>query len=171
MKRKFALQKAHALWATGKPDQAADLLMALAPKGKSSPVHVQHQGLLRHARQLISSTDPAQQAYAMNKLKQILDQDPSQLLNPALNLLRIDCHLSQGEKRMAQSLCAQMEKLDLNELMQAQLLLRKLKLLCQQGDLPQAKQLYQTLLKDYAYSSVLAPAKQILTEALTAMPK
>jgi len=165
MKKQFTVLKAHTLWALGRSDEAADLLTSLGDKQNSRRMYIQHQGLLRSARLLLQNPDPEQQAYAMDKVKQILDQDPSQLLDPALNLLRIDSHLALGEERIALSLCAHMEKLDLNELAQTQLLLRKLKVLCQLSDLDQAKQVFQTLLQDYAYSSVLAPAKEILSQA------
>jgi hypothetical protein len=171
LKREFTLLKAHTLWALGKPAEAADLLSRLAGKPGSPRMHVQHQGLLRSARLLLENPDPVQQAYAMDKVNQILDQDPTRLLDPALNLVRIDCHLALGEKRIALNLCTHMEELDLNELMETQLLLHKLKVLCQLPDLDGARQVYQTLQRDYAYSSVLAPAKQILTQALSAAQK
>jgi len=171
LKKQFTLVKAHTLWALGRPGQAADLLGALAGKPGPAPMHVQHQGLLRSARLLLQNPDPEQQAYAMDKVQQVLDQDPTQLLDPAFNLLRIDSHLALGEKRIALNLCAHMEKLDLNELAQTQLLLRRLKVLCQLRELDQAQQVYQSLQQDYGYSSVLGTAKQVLSQALNARQK
>jgi len=166
LKKQFTMLKAHTLWALDRADEAAKLLNALAGKSRSTRTQVQHQGLLRSARLLLQNPDPEQQAYAMEKVKQVLDQDPTQLLDPALNLVRIDSHLAMGEMRIALSLCAHMENLDLNELTQAQLLLRRLKVLCHLPNLDEAKQVYQTLQQDYGYSSILGTAKQVLSQAL-----
>ncbi|MFB0524039.1 MAG: tetratricopeptide repeat protein, partial [Phycisphaerae bacterium] len=175
--------KAEALVALGEAERAREILQRIpASRGPnlrdSSKEHhgtdqgIKDMGMLRHARLLAEySDDPVQLDYAMEKIEAILANDPVKLLTPSLNLIRLDIHLARQEYKIAFHLAERAGKLGLSNYYRLEVLARQVKALCGIKAVEQAKEIYESMAKDYSHSPAVAEAKRAIVEAVMANQK
>jgi len=169
---RFRIAKAEALIALEQVEEAREILQNLragSEQNNSIKQEVKDVGLLRHARQLADSTDdPEQLDYAMEKIEEIIANDPVQLLMPNLNLIKLDVHLARKEYLIAFYLAERLNKLELSNYYRSEVLVRQIKALCSISAVEQAKVIYETMMKDYPYSPAVAEAKKVIIETVVA---
>jgi hypothetical protein len=176
---RFRMAKAEALIALEHLEEAREILQSGNSAGRAgseqpagTKQEVKDVGLLRHARQLADSTDdPEQMDYAMEKIEEIIANDPVKLLMPNLNLIKLDVHLARKEYLIAFYLAERLNRLDLSNYHRSQILVRQIKALCAIKAVDQAKVIYETMMTDYPYSPAVAEAKKVIVETVIAGQK
>ena len=172
---RFRMAKAEVLIALEQVEEAREILQNLragSEQPDSTKQEVKDVGRLRAARQLADSTDdPEQLDYAMEKIEEIIADDPVKLLMPNLNLIKLDVHLARKEYLIAFYLAERLNKLDLSNYDRSEVLLRQIKALCGIKVVDQAKVIYETMEKDYPYSPAVAEAKKAIVETVVAGQK
>ncbi len=172
---RFRMVKAETLIAQGRVEEAREILQNLragSEQADSTKQEVKDVGLLRHARQLADSTDdPEQLDYAMEKIEEIIANDPVKLLMPNLNLIKLDVYLARKEYLIAFYLAEWLNKLDLSNYHRSQILVRQIKALCGTKAVDQAKVIYETMEQDYPYSPAVAEARKVIIETVVAGQK
>jgi len=176
---RFRMAKAEALIALEQVEEAREILQSGNSAGRagseqadSIKQEVKDVGMLRHARQLADSTnDPEQLDYAMEKIEEIVANDPLKLLMPNLNLIKLDVHLAREEYLIAFYLAERLNKLELSNYYRSQILGRQIKALCGIKAVDQAKVIYETMATDYPYSPAVAEAKKVIIETVVAGQK
>ncbi len=172
---RFRMAKAEALIALEHLEEAREILQNLragSEQPDSTKQEVKDVGLLRHARQLADNTDdPEQLVYAMEKIEEIIADDPVTLLMPNLNLIKLDVHLARKEYLIAFYLAERLNKLELSNYHRLQMLVRQIKALCGIKAVDQAKVIYETMMTDYPYSPAVAEAKKVIVETVVAGQK
>jgi len=118
-----------------------------------------------------STDDPEQLDYAMEKIEEIIDNDPVKLLMPNLNLIKMDVHLARKEYLIAFYLAERLNKLELSNYYRSQMLVRQIKALCGIKAVEQAKVIYETMTANYPYSPAVAEAKKVIVETVVAGQK
>lgn len=172
---RHGLARAEALLALGRMDDLAEQMRQLHQiRGQpgSPRQELRHAGLLRQAQGLArpprdggSENDPTSLNAAMDDLQTVLYEDPSQILSPSLNLIRLDIHLARGEYRIAQHLAERLAKLDLSPYDRAEVLVRHVQALCALGNLTSAGQILEDLAEAYPNSEQTFKARALLAEA------
>ena len=169
---RFGAVWAETLIAVGEVQRAREMLGNLVESSKQhnkTNEKVKHMGMLRHARLLAEAKDdPVQLDYAMEKIETILAEDPVKVLMPSLNLVRLDVHLARQEYLMAFYLAQRLNKLELSNYYQLEVLGRQVRALCGIKAVEQAKVIYEAIAKDYPYSPVVAEAKKAIVEVVMA---
>jgi len=182
---RFRMAKAEALIALEQVEEAREILQSGNSAGRTGSEQpppetsggkpdsikqdVKDVGLLRHARQLVNSTDdPEQLDYAMEKIEVIIADDPVKLLMPNLNLIKLDVHLARKEYLIAFYLAERLNKLELSNYHRSQILVRQIKALCGIKAVEQAKVIYETMTTKYPYSPAVAEAKKAIVETVMA---
>ena len=169
---RFRMAKAEALIALEQVEKAREILQNLragSEQPDSTKQEVKDVGLLRHARQLADNTDdPEQLNYAMEKIEEIIADDPVTLLMPNLNLIKLDVHLARKEYLVAFYLAERLNKLELSNYYRSQILVRQIKALCAIKAVDQAKVIYETMATNYPYSPAVAEAKKVIVETVVA---
>jgi len=185
---RFRMAKAEALIALEHVEEAREILQSGKSAGRagseqpppgtsggkpdSTKQEVKNVGRLRAARQLADNTDdPEQLDYAMEKIEEIIADDPVKLLMPNLNLIKLDVHLARKEYPVAFYLAERLNKLELSNYYRSEVLLRQIKALCGIKVVDQAKVIYETMEKDYPYSPAVAEAKKAIVETVVAGQK
>jgi len=172
---RFRMAKAEALIALEQVEEAGEILQNLqagSERADNTKQGVKDVGLLRHARQLADNTDdPEQLNYAIEKIEEIIANDPVKLLMPNLNLIKLDVHLARKEYLVAFYLAERLNKLDLSNYHRTQILVRQIKALCGTKAVEQAKVIYETIATDYPYSPAVAEAKKAIVETVVAGQK
>ena len=169
---RFRVTQAEALIALDQVEKAREILQNLQANSNSTKQDVKYVGLLRHARQLADSTDdPEQLDYAMEKIEEIIADDPVKLLMPNLNLIKLDVYLARKEYLIAFYLAERLNKLELSNYYRSQMLVRQVKALCGIRDVEQAKVIYETIATNYPYSPAVAEAKKVIIETVIAGQK
>ncbi len=151
--------------------QQADNLLARTKRtgsGKDGRMQrLRHAGYLNHAQQLLEhETDWLQLDYAMEKIESILGDDPGEVFDSELNLVRLDIHLARQEYSIALHLAERLNELDLSEHHRPQILLRKIRALGGLKDIARCRETYRQLAEDYPGSSVLAESRKIIVAAV-----
>ena len=171
---RFRMAQAEVLIALDQLERAREILQNLSAKVDSKQPNktsqdVKYVGLLRHARLLAENTDdPEQLDYAMEKIEEIIANDPVKLLMPNLNLIKLDVHLARKEYLVAFYLAERLNKLELSNYYRSQILVRQVKALCGIKAVEQAKVIYETMTTDYPYSPAVAEAKKAIVETVVA---
>jgi HD superfamily phosphohydrolase len=172
---RFRMAKAEALIALEQVEEAREILQnlrAASEQPDSIKQEVKDVGLLRHARLLAENTDdPEQLDYAMEKIEEIVANDPLKLLMPNLNLIKLDVHLARKEYLIAFYLAERLNKLDLSNYDRSEVLVRQIKALCSIKAIEQAKVIYETMMTDYPYSPAVAEARKAIVETVVAEQK
>ena len=172
---RFRIAQAEALIALDQAEKAGEILQNLragSEQSNKTSQNVKYVGLLRHARQLADSTDdPEQLDYAMEKIEEIIADDPVKLLMPNLNLIKLDVYLARKEYLIAFYLAERLNKLELSNYYRSQMLVRQVKALCGIRDVEQAKVIYETIATNYPYSPAVAEAKKVIIETVIAGQK
>ena len=169
---RFRMAQAEALIALDQVERAREIVQNLRTNSNSTKQDVKYVGLLRHARLLAENTDdPEQLDYAMEKIEEIITNDPIKLLMPNLNLIKLDVHLARKEYLVAFYLAERLNKLDLSNYHRSQILVRQIKALCGIKAVDQAKVIYDTMATNYPYSPVVAEAKKVIVETVIAGQK
>jgi len=164
--------KRQALDQAEKAGEILQNLRAGSEQSNKTSQDVKYVGLLRHARQLADSTDdPEQLDYAMEKIEEIIADDPVKLLMPNLNLIKLDVYLARKEYLIAFYLAERLNKLELSNYYRSQMLVRQVKALCGIRDVEQAKVIYETIATNYPYSPAVAEAKKVIIETVIAGQK
>jgi len=149
---------------TGSVGQVNDLLArnARPAPGKDARLkRLRHAGYLNHARQLLEhKDDPLQLGYAMEKIEDILADDPARVFDSELNLVRLDIHLARKEYSIAFHLAERLDKLDLSEYHRPLIILRKIRALSGLKDIARCREAYRRLADDYPASAVLEPSSK-----------
>jgi len=174
---RFRMAKAEALIALEQVEEAREILQSGSSDGRagseqldSTKQQVKDVGRLRAARQLADNTDdPEQLDYAMEKIEEIITDDPVKLLMPNLNLIKLDVHLARKEYPVAFYLAERLSKLDLSNYDRSEVLLRQIKALCGIKAVEQAKVIYETMEKDYPSSPAVAQARKTIVETVVAV--
>jgi len=172
---RFRMAQAEVLIALDQVDRAREILQNLQASSKqpnSTKQDVKYVGVLRHARLLAENTDdPVQLDYAMEKIEEIIANDPVKLLMPNLNLIKLDVHLARKEYLVAFYLAERLNKLELSNYYRSEVLVRQIKALCGVKAVEQAKVIYETMTNDYPYSPAVAEAKKAIVETVVAGQK
>ncbi|HUU17915.1 MAG TPA: NPCBM/NEW2 domain-containing protein [Sedimentisphaerales bacterium] len=172
---RFRMAKAEALIALEQVKEAREILQnlrAASEQPDSTKQEVKDVGRLRAARQLADSTDdPEQLDYAIEKIEEIIANDPVKLLMPNLNLIKLDVHLARKEYLIAFYLAERLNKLELSNYYRSQMLVRQIKALCGIKAVDKAKVIYETIATDYPYSPAVAEAKKAIVETVVAGQK
>jgi hypothetical protein len=168
MVTRLGIIKAEALIAHGQVEEARELLGNLKDV-ETVKEKVKNVGLLRHARQLAEDTeDPVQLDYAMERIDEIISDEPLELLAPNSNLIRLDVHLARNEYLIAFYLSERLNKLELSNYYRSQVLVRQVKALCGLEDIERAKRIYETMTSEYPYSPAVAEARKAVVETAVA---
>jgi hypothetical protein len=165
---RLCLARAEALLALGQQEdlvaqmrQLDQLRGPLEPKRQA----IGHAGLLRQASALAQTKeDPIQWDYAMDNLQTILREDPSVLLSPAFNIVRLDVHLARGEHKIARCLAERLAKLEMTPYDRAHVLLRHVKALCAMGDPSAATKILEQLNQVHPNSQEASEARTVIVE-------
>jgi outer membrane protein assembly factor BamD (BamD/ComL family) len=169
---RFRVTQAEALIALDQVEKAREILQNLQTNSNSTKQDVKYVGLLRHARLLAENTDdPEQLDYAMEKIEEIIANDPETLLMPNLNLIKLDVHLARKEYLVAFYLAERLNKLELSNYYRSQMLVRQIKALCAIKAVDQAKVIYDAMMTNYPYSPAVAEAKKVIVETVIAGQK
>ncbi|MFB0552261.1 MAG: NPCBM/NEW2 domain-containing protein [Phycisphaerae bacterium] len=172
---RFRMTKAEALIALEQVEEAREILQNLrvgSEQADNIKQQVKDVGRLRAARQLADSTDdPEQLDYAMEKIEEIIANDPVKLLMPNLNLIKLDVHLARKEYPVAFYLAERLNKLDLSNYDRSEVLVRQIKALCGIKAVEKAKVIYETIETDYPYSPAVAEARKAIVETVVAGQK
>jgi tetratricopeptide (TPR) repeat protein len=169
---RFRVTQAEALIALDQVEKAREILQNLQTNSNSTKQDVKYVGLLRHARLLAENTDdPEQLDYAMEKIEEIIANDPVKLLMPNLNLIKMEVHLARREYLVAFYLAERLNKLELSNYYRSQILVRQIKALCAIKAVDQAKVIYETMMTNYPYSPAVAEAKKVIIETVVAGQK
>jgi hypothetical protein len=168
---RFRITQAEAMIALEQVEGAKEILQNLQTIDVNKQ-EVKHIGLLRHARQLADNTNDSEQLdYAMRNIEKILAEEPAKFLMPNLNLIRLDVHLARKEYHIAFYLAERLNKLELSNYYRSQILVRAVKALCGIEAVEQAKEIYETMTKDYPYSPAVAEARKAIVETVVAGQK
>jgi hypothetical protein len=168
---RFRTIQAEALIGLEKIEQAKEILLKLQ-SADGNKDQIKHIGLLRHARQLADNANDVEQFdYAMNNIEKIIAENPESLLMPSLNLIRLDVHLARKEYRISFYLAERLNKLEFSNYYHSQILVRQIKSLCGVEAVDQAKEIYETMTKDYPYSPAVAEARKAIVETVVAGQK
>jgi NPCBM/NEW2 domain len=171
-KTRVMLLRAQALIVLDRMSEAESLLVGLVGESDAAKVKqrdIRHESMLRHARQLADCRDDAAQlGYGMKKLDAILYENPVKLLDPPLNLVRIDLHLARREYHIAYNLTQCLKRLDLNGFDRPEVLAREVVALCGTGSLERSRKVYAIIRENYPYSPALVAAKQAIIDAVKA---
>jgi len=172
---RFKMAQAEVLIALDQVERAREILQNLQAGSKqsnSTKQDVKYVGVLRHARLLAENTDdPVQLDYAMEKIEEIIANDPVKLLMPNLNLIKLDVHLARKEYLVAFYLSERLNKLELSNYYRSEVLVRQIKALCGVKAVEQAKVIYETMTTDYPYSPAVAEARKVIVETVVAGQK
>jgi tetratricopeptide (TPR) repeat protein len=172
---RFRMTKAETLIALEQVEEAREILKNIQAGSEQTDnikQEVKDVGLLRHARLLADNTDdPEQLNYAMEKIEEIIANDPVKLLMPNLNLIKLDVHLARKEYLIAFYLAERLNKLDLSNYDRSEVLVRQIKALCGTKAVDQAKVIYETIATDYPYSPAVAEARKVIIETVVAGQK
>jgi hypothetical protein len=169
---RFRIAQAEALIALEQVEETREILQNLHVSSNNTKQDVKYVGLLRHARLLAENTDdPVQLDYAMEKIEEIIANDPVKLLMPNLNLIKLDVHLARKEYLVAFYLAERLNKLELSNYYRSEVLVRQIKALCAIKAVDQAKVIYETMTTDYPYSPAVAEAKKAIIETVVAGQK
>ncbi len=169
---RFRIAQAEALIALEQVEKAREILQNLQTNSNSTKQEVKDVGLLRHARQLADNIDdPEQLDYAMEKIEEIIADDPVKLLMPNLNLIKLDVHLARKEYLIAFYLAERLNKLELSNYYRSQILVRQVKALCGIKDVERAKVIYKAIATNYPSSPAVAEAKKAIVETVVAGQK
>jgi hypothetical protein len=167
--------KAEALIALGEVEQTREVLSMLRDSYKGHQVtgqELKDAGMLRHARLLAENSDePVQLDYAMEKIETVIENDPLKMLMPNLNLIRLDIHLARKEYQIAFHLAERLNKLELNNYYRLEVFSRQIKALCSAKAVEQARVIYESMAKEYPYSSMVAEAKKVIVQTVMAAQK
>jgi hypothetical protein len=174
---RFRMAKAEALIALEQVEEAREILQSGNSAGRagskqpdSTKQEVKDIGRLRAARQLADNTDdPEQLNYAMEKIEEIIADDPVKLLMPNLNLIKLDVHMARKEYLVAFYLAERLNKLELSNYYRSDVLVRQIKALCAIKAVEQAKVIYETMEKDYPSSPAVAEARKAIVQAVVAV--
>ncbi|MFZ2148365.1 MAG: hypothetical protein WAV28_14205, partial [Sedimentisphaerales bacterium] len=174
---RFRMAKAEALIALEQVEEAREILQSGNSAGRagskqpdSTKQEVKDIGRLRAARQLADNTDdPEQLNYAMEKIEEIIADDPVKLLMPNLNLIKLDVHMARKEYLVAFYLAERLNKLELSNYYRSEVLVRQIKALCAIKAVEQAKVIYETMEKDYPSSPAVAEARKAIVQAVVAV--
>jgi len=169
---RFRMAQAEALIALDQVERAREILQNLRADSKqpdSTKQDVKQVGLLRHARLLAEDTDdPVQLDYAMEKIEEIIVNDPEKMLLPNLNLIKLDVYLARKEYSAAFYLAERLNKLELSNFYRSEILVRQVKALCGIQDVERAKVIYDGLATNYPSSPAVAEAKKVIVETVVA---
>jgi hypothetical protein len=150
-----AALKAECLLALDRYDEAVALVPA--PEGEGHLASVQRGAALRHIRRLTGEHEHLD--HAQGELRKLLNASPWLVLDPTVNLVRIDLRLARGELKQAFHLGNRIQNLQLNEVDKPKVMGKQVEALCAVGLLSEAQVVLDRLHKAYPYSTALAEAR------------
>ncbi|MFT5129117.1 MAG: PKD repeat protein, partial [Rhodothermales bacterium] len=147
--------RAECLLALDRFDEAAALVPLPAVQGHLEGIR--RRASLRHLRTLIRQ--PEHLGIARSELRKLLEASPWLVLDPTVNLVRIDLRLARGELKQAFHLGNRIQHLQLNEVDKPKVMGKQVEALAAVGLLSEAKGVLDRLHKAYPYSTALAIAR------------
>ena len=137
---------------TPRPDARNELLTGINSLGN-----------IRHARMLVTEypADSVQLTFAMEKLDQLIIQNPDYYILPELNLIKLDIYLNRMEYERADQLSRRLLHLELSESVRPEIIARQIWALYGLNRKDQAQELVKTLTEQYPYSPAAAAVKKL----------